>query len=261
MLLESLVGAALMASWVARHRRRPSLSPWLLVPGVLLGATAATGSLVVTTANLNVGTWREARGPGAGVMVALLGAPLLLAGGALIAARWHRHLGGNKTRRVGPAPSLGLHGAQRALWVGTARSRWALPVALGALGAGTLAGLSGNWLLGALLWVVALGSVELTSVRALASASGVSVTYGPLRWPRQHIALDQITGAESTEVSPVSWGYRGSLRLFGRAAVILRGGEALRLDLVGHRSFLLTVDDAAIAAALINDEIGRAGGT
>ncbi len=124
-----------------------------------------------------------------------------------------------------------------------------------------MAGLSGNWLLGALLWVVALGSVELTSVRALASASGVSVTYGPLRWPRQHIALDQITGAESTEVSPVSWGYRGSLRLFGRAAVILRGGEALRLDLVGHRSFLLTVDDAAIAAALINDEIGRAGGT
>jgi hypothetical protein len=47
------------------------------------------------------------------------------------------------------------------------------------------------------------------------------------------------------------WGYRGSLKLFRRAAVVTRLGEALQVDLTGARRFCVSVDDpAAFVAAL-----------
>ena len=48
---------------------------------------------------------------------------------------------------------------------------------------------------------------------------------------------------------PAGWGYRGSLRLFGRAAVVVRRGERLELSLMGEQSFVVTVDGSATAAA------------
>jgi hypothetical protein len=50
-----------------------------------------------------------------------------------------------------------------------------------------------------------------------------------------------------------SFGYRGSLLIFGAAAVILRRGPALKLTLRDGKTFLVTVDDAATGAALLND--------
>ena len=49
------------------------------------------------------------------------------------------------------------------------------------------------------------------------------------------------------------WGYRGSRTAFGRAAVVLRGGDAIRLRLTGGSEFAVTVDDAAAGAALLTD--------
>jgi hypothetical protein len=51
-----------------------------------------------------------------------------------------------------------------------------------------------------------------------------------------------------------SFGYRGSLLVFGSAAVVRRG-PALRLSLRDGKTFLVTVDDAATGAALLNDLI------
>lgn len=55
------------------------------------------------------------------------------------------------------------------------------------------------------------------------------------------------------------WGYRGSRRTFGRAALVLRTGPAIRLDLTDNRTFAVTVDDAATGAGLLNDLRARAG--
>ena len=53
------------------------------------------------------------------------------------------------------------------------------------------------------------------------------------------------------------WGYRGSVKVFGRAAVVLRAGTGIRVDLVGGRAFAVTVDDAETGARLLNDLAAR----
>jgi len=50
----------------------------------------------------------------------------------------------------------------------------------------------------------------------------------------------------------------GSLLTFGDVSVVLRGGPALRLTLRDGKAFLVTVDDAATGAALLNDLIAGA---
>ena len=47
--------------------------------------------------------------------------------------------------------------------------------------------------------------------------------------------------------------------MFGHAAVVLRRGPVLRLTLRDRKTFLVTVDDAATGAALLNDLIAAAG--
>ena len=69
------------------------------------------------------------------------------------------------------------------------------------------------------------------------------------------IPLRRIAHAAAVGVVPAGWNYRGSLRIFGRAAVIVHRGEGLELSLTGRQSFVVTVDDAATAAALLNDEL------
>jgi hypothetical protein len=53
------------------------------------------------------------------------------------------------------------------------------------------------------------------------------------------------------------WGYRGSRRLFRKAAVVLRAGPALRLDLADDTQLVVTVDDAESGAGLLNDLLAR----
>jgi hypothetical protein len=71
-----------------------------------------------------------------------------------------------------------------------------------------------------------------------------------------NIDLGRIAQATTTDVVPMQWGgwgYRGSLRLFGKAAIILRGGEGLRLDLVDGKKLLVALDGAEQAAGVVND--------
>ena len=80
------------------------------------------------------------------------------------------------------------------------------------------------------------------------------VVYGPGGMIRQSFGADDIEHAGTTSLSLLrtgGWGYRGSLAVLRRAAVVTRGGEALRLDLKGGRRFSITVDDpSAFAEAL-----------
>jgi hypothetical protein len=53
------------------------------------------------------------------------------------------------------------------------------------------------------------------------------------------------------------WGYRGSLRLLRRAAVILRRGEGVIFALTGERRFIVTVDDAESLAQTVQGRIAE----
>lgn len=156
------------------------------------------------------------------------------------------------------APSIGLSPQERAVWIGRARSKpllWlALVVPLFAL-LGAQLGYSGG------IWVPLLACVatlSLASIRVQASARGVEVYYGP--WPiaLTKISLDEIRSASAETLDPRlagGWGYRGSLGLTGRATVFLRSGECLSLELTRDRRFRVSVDDASQAAALLSDLI------
>jgi hypothetical protein len=70
---------------------------------------------------------------------------------------------------------------------------------------------------------------------------------GTLGFPRVSIPIDQIAQVSTLDIKPIrwgGWGYRGSLRAFKRAAMIVRAGEGIRIDLNGGRIFIVTVDDA-----------------
>jgi hypothetical protein len=104
--------------------------------------------------------------------------------------------------------------------------------------------------------VIGLGLLLFTSVRVIATPRGVHVAYGVLRVPLTRIPIQRITAAAETDLVAMSWGYRGSLRLFRKAAVVIRGGAALQLDLDGgERQFVVTIDDAQNGAAFINKAI------
>jgi len=110
-------------------------------------------------------------------------------------------------------------------------------------------------LIGLAVSAVGIAMLALSSVSVTADQRGVSLAYGPWRLIRQRIPLDRIAAASAIDVRPMKWGgwgYRGSLRIFRRAAVVLRGGPGLRLDLRDGAVFTVTVDQPEVAAALIN---------
>ncbi len=73
-------------------------------------------------------------------------------------------------------------------------------------------------------------------------------------WPAIRLARERIRRVEVVDVKPWragGYGYRGSLRLFGRLAVVVRPGPGLGLDLTPRGRLIVTVDDAEGAAAVL----------
>lgn len=137
-------------------------------------------------------------------------------------------------------------------WSGAAHNYIVAVIGVATIGYGGFLGARGEWAPAAL---VAAAGVAVLGVSAVAVATDdrfVHVRYGFWRWPHQRIPLARVAEASVREIRPMSWGYRGSLRIFRRAAVIVRGGPALSLRLLDGRVFAVTVDDAAGAAEAVN---------
>lgn len=85
-------------------------------------------------------------------------------------------------------------------------------------------------------------------VRVVESPQGRSleVVYGPGGYVRQVFGPEKLVAAFARNFSMVEmggWGYRGSVRLIRRAALVTRRGEALEVQLEGKRRFIVTVDE------------------
>jgi hypothetical protein len=259
--------ALFVAGWLAGRRggRVGRLRPGrtaagttagLTAIGVFLTAMAAGSVLLVSVANLGGGGLRsDSVGPGA--------APLLVGGAALVTA-----FAGLVLRRYGVGSpddaalaSLGLRPGERAVWSGRARAVWAAPLGALLISAGALTGvLARQWDTTFVLALAGVLTLCFTSVRVTVATRGVSVGYGVLGLRLTRIPLSRIASAAAVELRSFSFGYRGSLLLFGSAAVILRRGPALRLTLRDGKRFVVTVDDAATGAALLNDLIANNAG-
>lgn len=225
-----------------------------------VGTLFATIGTLAVRANVGVGHWRAARPIGVATIVAAVVLPLAFT--ALVT--WLQRRGWRpQSDTFRTAPSVGLGAGERAVWTGSARSHVfaVIGVASAAVAPFWWSALPTGLVFAAA--ILAPVCLALARIVVRADERGLQIAYGPLGWPRQHVRLDRVVGARAINVVPMAnggWGYRGSLLIFGRAAVILRGGEGLELSLQGGKRLIVTVDDAATGAGLINDLVARAAG-
>lgn len=237
--------------------------PLPAVLGFLGGFVGGLGAGILAGTALSqrgIDSWREAESPWWVVALALLAAALLGAAGARLAA-------GLRSRASASAPSgrppvMDLAAGEKVVWSGRLSSSWALMMAVAMVTAGLAGALFLGWPL-ILLAVGGFAASAFTTIRVRADASGLDVKYGIFPWPRTHIGIARIARATPIDVRPRDWGgwgYRGSLRLMNQAAVVLRAGPGVRLDLADGKTFAVTVDDPEGAVGLINAEIARGAG-
>lgn len=167
---------------------------------------------------------------------------------------------GKLVRRPAAEPkdsaSVGLRDGQRGVFFAQVASPLMAGLAVAFLAAATIVLMNASWVLAASLGALSVVLLMFARVSVSIDESGVHMTYGPLSFPRQTIPLCDVVSAEAIEVRPMAyggWGYRGSLRIAGKAALVLRAGTGIKLSLEQAKTFVLTVDDAASAAGLIND--------
>lgn len=192
-------------------------------------------------------------------MAVYLLAPLVPAGAAALLVPADQPQPASEQIPVG-APQVPLGDSARAVWLRRTSG-----------GAGTGIGVASILLvvvlaitlrmpgLFALVVVLALVFAAMFAFQVRVDATGITVR-SLLGWPRAHIPASEVTRAAVTNVSPFrdfgGWGWR--VGRAGTTGIVLRGGEALRVDQTGGRSLVVTVDDAAQGAALLNTTAARA---
>jgi hypothetical protein len=158
---------------------------------------------------------------------------------------------------IAPYP---LQPTETATWIGTATSPFMKVVPIAALL--LLLAIAVSYVRTHQLNMVSMGLVvplvavwvALTKLTVVIGVRGLPVAFGPVQWPRVRIPLDRIERVSTLDVRPTEWGgwgYRGSLTVMRQAAVVLRGGPGIRLDLHGSKTFVVTVDDAVTGASLL----------
>ncbi|GAA0932356.1 hypothetical protein [Nonomuraea longicatena] len=230
----------------------------------LVGAGVLMVGISLTTlyANLDQVVWNAAELPGWLALAAVVAA---LGAGAAAGL-----LGKGAKDPVPPAgerpPALRLRKGQRAVWVSRAGSGAVLAASF--LGALTVLGMAVLAYLGILPgapWavLVAVGTLGLlaglfsSAVTVRVTEGGVALAFGPFGWPVRRIDLSKIEKAWSEERRPSEvggWGFRG---VPGAAVIMMRAGECLVLRYHTGGRLLVSVDDAASGAALVNALVER----
>jgi len=151
-------------------------------------------------------------------------------------------------------------------WEGTCTARWPyvifyieIAVLVALMIAAIVTGIGSLFISALAVGVSSLAILLFTKITVQAGPDGLTILYGPLNWPRQNFQLDDIEHATVIDdLNPWKWGgwgYRGTLRIFRRAAVNLRRGPAIRLDLTRKRVFVVTVDQPALGVNVLNQAI------
>jgi hypothetical protein len=251
-----VAGVAMGTSLTGQRWQRRPVRAWAGA-GLAAGGTFVVGLAGVTVwANLDASDWRAARSVNWQVILVIAAAG---------AAGW---LGWRLARRgphLPPGPPgkpvrpLELRPGEHAVWVSTAVNSSLLGVgavllALAvALAVGTAFGLPGlTWYVSAVLVVVTLACLAVSSIRVEVNQRGLTVAYGAWRWPRRRTPLGNIRQAWTEQRRPSEvggWGYRG---LPGKATIMIRGGECLVIGYQSGGQLRISVDDAERGAALLN---------
>ncbi|MFF4605091.1 DUF1648 domain-containing protein [Streptomyces sp. NPDC001339] len=241
--------------------------PWLIATMYTIAASVGSGMCLLLLANANAEVTdadaSAVRLPAWPHMAVMLAAALvagvlgyLLAGGA--PRRPSRQEPGDD------APRLDLPAGTTAGWSRAISSPPLVAVAVVPLCAGLFFALRADVLTGGYLFAVGVLVLAVTSVRVTVDRRGLTLAPLLLRpvapWIRfRRIALDRVTEATSRRIDCLAdlggWGYRHRP---GASGLALRSGDGIVIRLTNGREFMVTVDDAATAAALLNAYADRA---
>ncbi|GIF10530.1 DUF1648 domain-containing protein [Actinoplanes teichomyceticus] len=254
----------------------------VVLPGSLAGAVAWFWGRAATTRRMAAASCVWFGGFGAGVLLLLAGAQrglddatratlpgwtvaatlVLPLGPAVVAALL---VGGDRHEpAAGPvaadAARITLAGGERAVWIRRAAGGPGRVVGAAAMLVVTLLAVALRQ------WALLTVPVALIAVFAIMFAFTVRVDATGLTvrslagWPAYHVPADEVERASVTEVHPMrqfgGWGWR--VGRGGRVGIVLRSGGGLLVQQSGDRSFVVTVDDAATGAALLNTLADRA---
>jgi len=253
-----LVGIGLcVAVALSRKRLTRFMAPTVSFVG---GFLAAMGSAILATTAIGqrgLDRWQDATLDPSGLVVVIVGGIL---GGFL--AGW---LGSfMPTTQAEPAtdiePVMDLAPGERAVWSATLFARWPLMIGLVSVLLAVLAARMTGPAIAIALIVIAAASMTFARIRVSADQTGLRVRYGFTGWPRTAVPLSRIQRVSAIDVRPSEWGgwgYRGSLTLMRSAAVVIRAGPGIRLDLNDGKVFVVTIDNPGMAVALLNAELAR----
>lgn len=166
-----------------------------------------------------------------------------------------------------PSEAIGLEPGERAVWMRTVTmARWGI-ILLGTIAAGLAVGAAASWAVGQLagawyllgsLAIVALSVAAVAVFHVRVDADGLTVV-AALGFPRLRVALDDVG---QVGVAPVhgfaEFGGYGVRVRPGATGIVLRNGDALQVTRKDGRRVVVTVDDAASAAALLSALAARA---
>jgi hypothetical protein len=258
----ALIGGSLLLALIGATAASGRGRAMRLMIVTLISALAATTSAAIVARNLHKAAWTDAELTPRALLL-MIGLPLATSVIAhLIGARLWRDA---RPPAVTNEPGLSLAAGTRVFWTGGASNHWLL-VTGGVLLAQALA--LQMWMpriraLPILLavHVVVFAALEFFSViRVTIDSRGLAVRYGHLGLWKRRVPLAHIAAAQALKLDALEhggWGYRGGLRLFKKAAIVVRSGDAIRLELRGGRQLFVTVDDAGTAARLLNGLIER----
>ncbi|RMH77742.1 MAG: hypothetical protein D6683_08500 [Actinomyces sp.] len=147
----------------------------------------------------------------------------------------------------------------RPLWTGSARGTLFVVLSAGLVAAAivtaALTVVVGPWMLTMVpaFAVTAAVLAPFRRVTVTVTDEQVRVDFAGPWWPPIRLARERIRAVEVVDVRPWrhgGYGYRGSLRLFHRLAVVVRRGPGLRFELEPRGWLVVTVDrpDGALAA-------------
>ena len=265
LLIQAIGGGVCAALFVGSGLKRWAMPAWNGMLAVLAAAVApvlAVVSLNVVLANRGQTDWQAVPEPGLAWLAAAMVLPFVAVAGVGWLMR-DTFLTSSPTSGAEATAGLTLGEAESAAWHSTASARWPRTAAGLMFVVAVLFLVAGVFALGGLgivlslsLLAIALLMMALSSVAVSIDRRGLSVRYGPFPWPVSKIPLTAIEVADALDVRPMAhggWGYRGSRKFFGKAAVVIRGGEGIRLRLRDGTEFVVTVDDADRGAGVLND--------
>lgn len=255
----AVTAAFVVASWALalwRGYARPvrqlsaglSVGTAVLVAGIMVGTLAPQRGLADAT---------EVGGVGWAITLAVVASLALGLGAAAVTPRGEPVAGADDPRP--DAPRLALADDERVVWVRRTSSRTGVLVLGLATALVTVAVVAGStwWMLVVPAALVVL-TVAMFSWVVTVDSTGLTVR-STLGLPRRHLPVDEIVDATVDTVSPLrdfgGYGWRTSTD--GRTGVVIRAGETLEVRSTGERRFVVTVDDAGTAAALLNSFADR----